>query len=112
MKNKELIIYKTKLGREPFIEWFDSLDVKIQAKITSRLDRVESGHYGDYKTLKDGVSELRFITHKGYRIYFAEEGLKIVILLSAGDKSRQSKDIEKAKDYLNDYKERQGNNEL
>jgi len=42
----------------------------------------------------------------GYRLYFAEEDKKIVILLCGGDKKTQKKDIQKAKEYLADYKER------
>ena len=63
-----------------------------------------NGYYGDYKSVGDGVFELRFFFGPGYRIYFAEEDDTIVILLCGGDKSTQAKDIEKAKEYLKDYK--------
>jgi putative addiction module killer protein len=106
MKVKEFIIYKTQSGKEPYTEWIESLDIKGQARIQSRLDRVECGNYGDCDNLKDGVFELRFITHAGYRIYFAEDGEKIVVLLTGGGKKSQNKDIQKAKEYWNDYKER------
>jgi putative addiction module killer protein len=67
---------------------------------------VKLGHYGDYTVLKDGggVCELRFMFGKGYRIYFAEDGNRIVLLLTGGDKSTQKKDIEKAKRYWKEYK--------
>jgi len=35
--------------------------------------------------------------HEGYRVYFVERGLEIIVLLCGGDKSSQQKDIEKAK---------------
>lgn len=39
----------------------------------------------------------------GLRVYFAEDGDTIVVLLCGGDKSTQSKDIEKAREYWIDY---------
>jgi putative addiction module killer protein len=73
------------------------------------LDRVEIGNYGDYKALGDGVYELKLHFGSGYRVYFAEDGDIIVILLCGGDKSSQSKDIEVAKAYWKELLER--NNE-
>ena len=112
MNDKEVIIYQTESGKEPYTEWFEKLDLKTQARIIARLERVKLGFYGDYKNLKDGVNELRFITHSGYRIYFGEDGNTIVVLLIGGDKSTQNKDIQKAKGYWADYKERSSTNEI
>ena len=53
------------------------------------------GNYGDYKSVGDGVLELRF--NQGFRIYFTEVDNVIILLLCGGDKSTQQKDIEKAK---------------
>jgi putative addiction module killer protein len=39
-----------------------------------------------------------FFYGPGYRIYFTRRSSVVVILLSGGDKSSQSKDIEKAKE--------------
>jgi putative addiction module killer protein len=49
--------------------------------------------------------ELRLHFGAGYRIYFGEVDDTIVLLLSAGDKSSQTRDIERAKDYWLQYKE-------
>ena len=103
---KRIIIYKIDSGKEPYTKWLESLDLKIQTKIIARLERVEVGFYGDYKKLKDGVNELRFITHAGYRIYFAEDSDKKIVLLNGGNKSTQAKDIKKAIEYWKNYKER------
>jgi putative addiction module killer protein len=73
------------------------------------LDRVEIGNYGDYKSLGDGVYELKLHFGSGYRVYFAEYDNIIVILLCGCDKSTQSKDIETAKTYWKELMER--NNE-
>ncbi len=73
------------------------------------MDRVEIGNYGDYKSLGDGVYELKLHFGSGYRVYFAEYDNIIVILLCGCDKSTQSKDIETAKTYWKELMER--NNE-
>ncbi|WP_242046455.1 type II toxin-antitoxin system RelE/ParE family toxin [Cylindrospermum sp. FACHB-282] len=102
---REIKSYLTNNGISPFYNWFDSLrDRKVKAKIRARLDRVEEGNLGDYKSLGDGVYELRIDYGSGYRIYFSQEGLTIIILLCGGDKSTQEKDIEKAKKYWQDYR--------
>jgi putative addiction module killer protein len=77
-------------------------------KIRARLDRVELGNYGDTSNEGGGIIALRFIK-EGLRIYIANIGNTIIILLNGGDKSskaQQSKDIKKAKEYLKDFKER------
>ena len=51
----------------------------------------------------DKVSELRITTGPGYRVYYTQQGDKIIVLLVGGDKSSQSKDIEKAKEMAKEY---------
>lgn len=104
---KELHIYITEEGREPFSEWLASLrDIKARAKIRVRLDRVSLGNLGDCHGVGEGVQELRIDYGPGYRVYFGLEGQTIVLLLCGGDKSTQTKDIETAKRYLNEYRRR------
>ncbi len=104
MPEKNLILYKTKKGQEPFQEWRDGLkDKVIRARIDRRLEYVAQGNYGDYKSVGQGVYELRFFFGSGYRVYFAEDGETIVLLLHGGDKSSQIKDIIKAQSYWKDY---------
>lgn len=57
--------------------------------------RIESGLMGDVKFFK-GIGELRIDFGPGYRIYFVRRGSVLVILLCGGDKSSQSRDIERA----------------
>ena len=104
---KELHIYVTEEGREPFSEWLASLrDVKACAKIRVRLDRVSLGNLGDCHGVGEGVRELRIDYGPGYRVYIGQEGVTIMLLLCGGDKSTQTKDIETAKRYWNEYRRR------
>ena len=83
-----------------FDKWLRKLkNLKIKAKILFRIQKLENDeHFGDCKSVGDGISELRLNYAKGNRIYFKEKDRKIIILLIAGDKSTQQKDIEKAKE--------------
>jgi len=71
-----------------------------------RPDRVSLGNLGDSHGLGEGVQELRIDYGSGYRVYLGQEGETIVLLLCGGDKSTQTKDIEKAKRYWNEYRRR------
>lgn len=109
---REIQRYITPDGKVPFSEWFDSLrDTNAQAKIISRLNRMTAGNLGDYRSVGEGVSELKINYGPGYRVYFGQIGSKIVLLLCGGDKSTQSKDIRKAKEYWADYEKRENTNE-
>lgn len=84
---------------EVFAEWFASLrDARARAAINARLRRVELGNLGDCAPVGEGVSELRIHYGPGYRVYFVQRGLEVVILLVGGDKSSQSKDIRRAQE--------------
>jgi len=102
---KKLRIYETASGRRPFEEWLDSLKDKVTvARIAARLNRVALGNLGDVKSVCAGVSELRLPFGKGYRVYFGQDGDKIILLLCGGDKGSQDRDIREAKAYLQDYR--------
>ena len=104
VKEKKIIFYQDTAGDEPFAEWIESFrDSKTKRRILQRVFRVQSGNYGDYKSLRDGVLELRLDFGSGYRVYFGEDGDTIVILLCGGDKATQEQDIEKAKSYWKEY---------
>lgn len=70
--------------------------------ILNRLDRVQTGNFGDCKNLKDGIRELRIDVGPGYRLYFGEDG-DLVILLTGGTKQSQDRDVLIAKKYWSDY---------
>lgn len=101
----EIDYYKTEKGIAPFKEWLEALrDVNGRAKIRVRLDRARLGNFGDHKHLDEGVWELRIDYGPGYRIYFAKEENRIVLLLIGGDKDSQKRDIAQATSYLQDHR--------
>ena len=107
MKQKgsyDIELYTRRDGMAPFSVWLAKLTKKNQARIISRLDRLEAGNFGDCKAVGAGVFELRFFFGSGYRVYYGLEGATLVLLLTGGDKKTQSKDIRKAKQYWSDYK--------
>ena len=102
---KELHIYVTAEGREPFTEWLNSLqDQRARAKIRVRLERVSLGNCGDCQGVGDGVQELRIDYGPGFRVYFGQEGTTVVLLLCGGDKSTQARDIQTAQRYWSEYR--------
>jgi putative addiction module killer protein len=54
-----------------------------------------------------GVFELRINYGPGYRVYFGQVGLTIVVILIAGDKSTQEQNIRQAIVYWEDYEKRE-----
>jgi putative addiction module killer protein len=58
------------------------------------------------ESVGEGVFELKIDYGSGYRLYFGQEDLSIIILLCGGDKSSQARDIKKAKQYWQDYQSR------
>lgn len=99
--------YRDSTGRIPFQTWFQKLRDKVaKASIARGLDRLAIGNPGDHKAVREGVSELRIDVGAGYRVYYAEQGERLVILLCGGEKSTQRKDIELALEYWADWKRR------
>ncbi len=99
----EISAYQDEKGLEPFSDWVSKLNFKLQNIVVSRLNRIKLGNFGDCKHLEGKLYELRIHIDAGYRIYFSREGKKIVLLLCAGDKSSQKKDIKKAQNLLEKY---------
>ena len=102
---KEIVFYTNSKGEAPFAEWFNSMrDHVMRHRIEARIDRIREGNYGDHKRFY-GIIEVRMNFGKGYRLYCAEYGNTIVILLLGGDKASQTKDIGEALKYWRDYEE-------
>ena len=78
-------------------EWIDKLkDRAGRARILMRVDRLIHGNPGQFRTLTDGVSELKIDFGPGYRVYYAQRRTTLLLLLCGGDKSTQPKDISTA----------------
>ena len=101
--------YVSRSGNDIFDRWLTQLaDSRAQAKISARINRLAAGNFGDCKSLRQGLYELRVDWGPGYRVYYATIGRECVLLLCGGDKRKQASDIERALEYLWDYKERSG----
>lgn len=86
------------LKTSEYQKWITSLaDLRAQALITARVDRLAFGNFGNVKAVGDSVSELKIDFGPGYRVYFTRAGETVVLLLCGGDKSSQTKDIRRAK---------------
>ena len=104
---KKLLLYESRSGEAPFENWLENLgDRQARHIIRARLDRLAYGVPGKCRAVGGGVFELKIFFGPGYRVYYGEEGVKVIVLLYGGDKSTQTRDIQAAHKYWNDHKER------
>src|SRR5271167_176065 len=101
-----IVEYLDAVGSSPFKGWFDALDARAAAKIAVGLKRIEQGNLSNVKGVGAGVLEYRIDFGPGYRVYFGQDGVDLVILLSGGTKRRQQRDVETAQMRWADYEER------
>ena len=105
----EIRHFVTPAGVDVFDDWLTELaDARAQAKIATRINRLAAGNFGDCKSLRQGLYELRVDWGPGYRVYYALIGKACLLLLCGGDQRKQAADIERSLEYLRDYKERRG----
>ena len=82
---------------EVYRDWIDSLkDRTGRARVQVRVDRLAHGNPGNFRALTEGVIELKIDVGPGYRVYYTERAGVLIILLAGGDKSSQTKDIQRA----------------
>jgi putative addiction module killer protein len=80
-----------------FDRWIDGMrDFVGRARIQARIERLRQGNPGHHRTLIGGIVELKIDCGPGYRIYYAQRGTVLIILLAGGNKSTQKQDIRKA----------------
>jgi len=104
MEQRNVKIAQLSNGKSPFIEWIETLDNVTKSRIQSRLTRMLENNFGDHKKIDNEISELRLKFGSGYRIYYTEIDSIVVLLITGGDKSTQSKDIKKAKEILQEWR--------
>jgi putative addiction module killer protein len=99
--------YVNSSGDDLFGAWLDSIiDIRTRSRITARLLRLNNGNFGDCKPVGEGVWELRVDTGPGYRVYYAIDNGKVILLCEGGDKRTQRSDIKRAILRWQDWKER------
>ena len=83
---------------ETFSTWLRALrDVTAKAKVAARVRRLAFGNPGDVRPVGGGISELRIQYGPGYRVYYVQRGVILIVLLCGGDKATQARDIATAK---------------
>lgn len=91
----------TFLRTPEFDGWLKALrDPIAKARVIARIRSAEVGNFGDCAPVGDGISEMRIHIGPGYRLYYCRRGEVTYLLLCAGDKSSQQKDINTAKTLL------------
>jgi putative addiction module killer protein len=101
--------YLDRDGRSPYAEWFDRLNAPAAAKVVTAVTRLARGNWSNIKGVGQGVFEYRVDFGPGYRVYFGQDGERLVVVLGGGTKKRQSKDIADAVGRWKDYKQRKLN---
>lgn len=89
---------------EEFVAWLDALkDRRAQVRIAARLRQAEAGNLGDWLPIEGELSEMRIHYGPGYRLYFVRRGRFIIVLLHAGEKGSQKRDIRRALGLAEEY---------
>ena len=104
---RDLYRYITADGSAPFTDWLEALrDERAIVKVKVRLERVRLGNLGDHRSVGAAVWELKIDYGPGYRVYFGQTDTSTILLLWGGDKRTQNQDIQRAKEYWDDYTKR------
>ena len=80
-----------------FEAWLSSLKrTNAYIRVVARLQKAERGHFGDCRTIDQGVFEMRMHFGPGDRVYVMRRDTTIYFLIGGGDKSTQERDIDMA----------------
>ncbi len=92
-------------GSNPYKRWFDSLDARAAAKVTTAKLRLELGNTSSIKWF-GGLGEVVIDWGPGYRVYLVKDGDALIVLFGGGTKRGQQRDIDQARVLLAEYKAR------
>jgi putative addiction module killer protein len=102
---KRKVLHYVSDGKDLFGDWLSGLkDRAGRAAILKRVSRAEDGNLGDRRAVGSGAWEMRVDFGPGYRVYYGEDGPRIILLLCGGDKSTQDKDIRRARELWAQYR--------
>lgn len=107
IKQRLVDYYKTVSGKEPAKEWLASIKDKLTLAILfKRIRQAGLGQFGNTRNVDNGVWELKINYGPGYRIYYGIHRDELILILVGGSKRTQTTDIQKAKAYWTEWKER------
>lgn len=98
--------YEASDGTSAYARWFLRLETNAARRVNVTVAKLQAGLRPDVKGVGEGVMEARIDYGPGYRVYFAFDGIALIILLGGGDKRQQQRDIEEAKAAWTEYKAR------
>ncbi len=108
MKQWKIEYWDAGRGKNPIEKWLDKLTKEQLKSVVKEITLLEeSGNelkLPHSRALGKGLFELRDRRY-GYRIYYGFMSQEIVILLNAGDKKSQKKDMIIARERLSELKE-------
>jgi len=105
---KDVEFFETDSGKMPFLEWYENIAAPAQYKVNALVDKAKLG-IGSVESItgSSGLFEIRDLTKgPGFRVYFGNDGTKIILLLIGGDKSTQKSDIKSAKELWEQHQKR------
>lgn len=79
------------------------MNVQAAAKVSVALVRMEQGNTSNIKWFS-GLGEYIIDWGPGYRIYLLQDGDDLIVLLGGGTKKQQQRDINRAKELLQEYR--------
>ena len=91
---------------DTFDRWLRKLrDPQAKARVEMRIRRLSLGNAGDVQPIGEGLSEMRIDYGPGYRVYYTQRNSILILLLCGGDKRTQQKDIAKAMEIADGWKD-------
>jgi putative addiction module killer protein len=92
-------------GVSPYAQWFSSLEPVVAAKVATAQYRMQQGNLSSIEWFR-GIGEYKINYGAGWRIYLAKDGVEIIVLLGGGSKNRQQRDIDRAVELWEEYKQK------